>query len=300
MRTIKDTNDENFQISESILSSVKVGRESIIKDWVEKNFNFGFVLTPELRLQIQSKTKLLMNTDIPCVIEACKNLTIKNCSMKTFTIPTRCEKVSIIECPNLEEIICPTQSYGVELYIEDCAALKSIDIDNFYVKNLVIKKCENITELNKVRYVQNLIQVENCKKFRTYSLNNEFACSISFYRCPLKYYKSLVVAREFSLENILKTPDIEFEMGNVIDLRITNCNSLENVTIKGQNPQEVVIDNNANLKVINLNVNPTYSLSICNMSNLEKIETPKKLNCHAIFKKINLQPEVKAKSIIVK
>ena len=109
----------------------------------------------------------------------------------------------------------------------------------------------------------------------------------------------MVVAREFSLENILKTTDIEFEMGNVTDLRITNCNSLEQVTIKGQNPQEVVIDNNANLKVIHLDVNPTYSLSICNMSNLEKIETPKKLNCHAIFKKINLQPEVKAKSIIV-
>ena len=79
MRTIKDTNDENFQISESILSSVKVGRDAVIKDWVEKNFNFGFVLTPELRLQIQSETKLLMNTDIPCVIEACKNLTIKRC-----------------------------------------------------------------------------------------------------------------------------------------------------------------------------------------------------------------------------
>lgn len=311
MKGIKSNLITKQDIDEGILGSMKLGRGEIIKQWIEDNLSnqyivkdkplYDYSVETNLDIILSSDEVIFKDIDIPVYFKRCYNLNLENCKMKVFNLPSNFEKIVIEDCSELQEICCNDTAYGNTLIIKNCEKLTDINLDNLHAKKVKISKCNNYTELSNMRCIEDLIAVENCKKLRTYNMNNVFSCSFDIYRCPLKYFKTRVLAHEFSLENLTKTTDIEFEVGNILDLKVTNCADLESIHLYGQNDMSaVVIDNNKNMKNIKFEMNMNYSISLCNMNNLEYVRLLPKIKGFAIFKKINIVPDVKAKKVIVK
>jgi len=303
MRSIKDIN-----VDESILGSVKAGKENLVNTWIENNLSNGFIITPNGHIKL-SLTKEFIGVDVPVIFDEMNSeVWFKKCTMKYFCIPKIFTKIHFENCPNLERVYTPDGEpycYGMlggdssksELTFDNCTKLKDFDIDKVVVGHVSISNAPELTTLDKIKNIQSSLEVEACKKLRSCALNNELAIDIDFYRCNLKTFKNPIVARYFNMDNMLKIKDLSLNIGACDEIHITNCSHLEHFEISGQNPKALVVDNCKEMKVIDINVNPQFSTSLCNMDNLVKVNCPKRLQGNATFKRLNLTPDVKAKNI---
>lgn len=293
MITIKDKMASK-NIDEGILSSTKTGRGQIVKDWVEKNFRYGYGIEYDENTGNVSLTtgKVFIKQDIPVVFDTVKNVEFEKCTNEVLSIPKKFESVKITECEKLKKITTNGESRGDVLIIEKCNSLEDLDLDNLYVNSIIINSCDSLKSIEHMKYVINSLTVKSCKNLKDYDLNNQFGISINIYRCKIKNFKRPIIAESFTLDNVLKVKDLKIDIVTCKDVIVKNCKTLEKLDIIGNPILSMVIDNNEELKTIQIHNDIKYSLSICNMQKLESITSDKKIKSFTTYRNTNIKPEI--------
>ena len=296
MKTISGKNiNPNQALNESILSSTKSGRNTIIADFCDNYLRrANYSMNPDMSVNLHRTDdyEFFDVPDIPVWIkETHCNLRIAKCGITHFYLPEKGQKILIEDCSKLTKIDVKTTSEIEELVIKNCGTIDLSGLSkNLNVKKVKILKC-GTTTLKGLENVSKDLQVKNCAKLRDFDVELKNNPVVTIQNCPLRSFTQPLNSVDATITTLQKSTDLDIKLGNVEDLRIENSNYIKSLKFSGNPIDTLVIEDCDILEKIELDIDCKTSASFVTLPKITEYKFPKRLSGVCVFEEVLTVPE---------